>query len=136
MEPLVLPLDLFPYRREGEAEGKAVEVPENFKGRITGLLTQLGYEVLLALKSPFDAITKDEEVFLLAGMEEHEKGLKRKAEVVANLSRIVERDSVIFVKQRKTRYSLLGVPIIDSPELRKLRDREEMAELVEERKVA
>ncbi len=136
MEPLVLPLDLFPYRREGEAEGKAVEVPENFKGRITGLLTQLGYEVLLALKSPFDAITKDEEVFLLAGMEEHEKGLKRKAEVVANLSRIVERDSVIFVKQRRTRYSLLGVPIIDSPELRKLRDREEMAELVEERKVA
>lgn len=136
MEPLVMPLDLFPFRRESEAEDETVEIPEDFKGRVTILLTQLGYEVFLALKSPFDAITKDPEVLFLAGMEEHEKGLRRKAELVANLSRVVERDSVIFVRQRKTRHSLLGVPIIDSPELRRLRGREEMAELVEERKVA
>ncbi len=136
MEPLVMPLDLFPFRRESEAEEETVQIPEDFKGRVTNLLTQLGYEVFLALKSPFDAITRDPEVLFLAGMEEHEKGLRRKAELVSNLSRVVERDSVIFVKQRRARHSLLGVPIIDSPELRRIRGREEMAELVEERKVA
>ncbi len=136
MEPLVLPLDLFPHGREAETKDVAASVSEDFRGRIAGLLTQLGYEVLLALRSPFDAITKDQDFLLLSGMEEYERGLQRKAEVVSNLSRIVERDSVIFVKQRKSRVSLLGVPLIDSPELRKIRGREEIVELVEERKTA
>lgn len=133
-EPLVLPLEVFPARREAEAETPWPQVPEDFKGLISDLLTQLGYDVLVAHRSPFDAITKDQKVLFLAGMEQHERGLQRKAEVVANLSRVVERDPVIFVARRMTRVSLLGVPIIDSPELRKLRDREAVAELMEERK--
>lgn len=134
-EPLILPLDLLSLREE-PAPGPASEPPrpEDFQGRIRVLLTHLGYDVLLARRSPFDAITRDVRILFLAGMEPQVRDLRRKAEVVANLSRIVERDPIMFVERRATQESLLGVPIIDSTELRRMRAREEMVELVEERR--
>jgi putative transcriptional regulator len=133
-EPLVLPLD--PFHFEGEYEASRSGPPQlgDFRGHIMTLLRDLGYQVLLTVKSPFDAITRDDRVLFLAGMERRDHDLERKAEVVANLSRVVERDPVIFVERRRARYSLLGVPIIDSMELRRLSGREEMVELVEERR--
>lgn len=133
-EPLVLPID--PFRLEGEYEASLGSLPplKDFRGNIMRLLRELGYQVLLTMKSPFDAITRDDHVLFLAGIERWDQDLERKAEVVGNLSSVVERDPVIFVERRRARYSLLGVPIIDSSELRRLRDREEMVELVEERR--
>ncbi|MFQ5838567.1 MAG: transcriptional regulator [Thermoplasmata archaeon] len=133
-EPLVLPLDPFSFQRGGETTQGSHMALEDFKTRILNHLRELGYEVLITVKSPFDAITRDEEILFLAGMERRDRDLEKKAEVVANISKIVERDSIIFVDRRRARYSLLGIPIIDSTELRKLRGREEMVELVEERR--
>ncbi len=133
-EPVVMPVDLFSFQQGPEVTAFMQEFLEGFKGRIMGLLRELGYEVFLASKSPFDAITRDERVLFLAGMERRERELERKAEVVSNLSRVVEKDPVIFVEDRRARYSLMGVPIIDFNELRRLQDRKQMVELVEERR--
>jgi putative transcriptional regulator len=133
-EPLVLPLDPFHFQRGYDITPEGPLDLEDFRNQIMDLLRHLGYQVLLTIKSPFDAITRDEKVLFLAGMERQDRDLGRKAEVVSNLSKVVERDPVIFVERRRARYSLLGVPIIDSAELRKLRGREEMVELVEERR--
>ncbi len=54
--------------------------------------------------------------------------------MVSNLSKVVEKDPVMFVVRRRARSHLSGIPIIDSGELRTLEGREEMVELVEERK--
>ncbi|MDX1535066.1 MAG: hypothetical protein R3291_05550, partial [Thermoplasmata archaeon] len=106
---------------------------KDFHGLIRRLLTKLGYDVFLTKRSPFDAITKDDAILFLAAMEKQERSLHQKAEAVANLSRVVERDPVMFVARRE-RVRLQGVPIIDAQELRKLRERGEMVELVEQRK--
>ena len=66
-------------------------------------------------------------------MEKQERSLQRKVEVVANLSKVVEKEPVVFVARRE-KISLRGVPIIDARELGKLLDREEMVELVEARR--
>ncbi|MEK6810485.1 MAG: transcriptional regulator, partial [Candidatus Thermoplasmatota archaeon] len=50
------------------------------------------------------------------------------------LARIVERDGVLFVERRTTRTSLEGTPIIGKDELKRIRDRAEILELIEERK--
>lgn len=131
-EPLVLPLDPFGFHTEESQVGRAPPA-KDFHGVIRQLLTRLGYDVFLTSRSPFDAITKDEAVLFLAGMEKQERTLRQKAEVVANLSKVVEKEPVIFVARRE-KISLQGVPIIDARELRKLRERGEMVELVEERK--
>ncbi len=131
-EPLVVPLDPFGFHEEEGSPGRASPAKE-FHGVIRGLLTKLGYDVFLTRRSPFDAITKDEAILFLAGMERQERTLRQKAEVVANLSRVVEREPIMFVARREE-ISLRGVPIIDAQELRSLRERGEMVELVEERK--
>jgi predicted transcriptional regulator len=131
-EPLVLPLDPFGFHDEEDPTPRASPA-KDFHGVIRRLLTKLGYDVILTKRSPFDAITKDEAILFLAGMEQQERTLRQKAEVVANLSKVVERDPVMFVARRE-KVSLRGVPIIDALELRKLRERGEMVELVEERK--
>ncbi|MFQ5918805.1 MAG: transcriptional regulator [Thermoplasmata archaeon] len=131
-EPLVLPLDPFGFHKE-EGQTARASPAKDFHGVIRRLLTKLGYDVLLTKRSPFDAITKDEAILFLAGMEQQERTLRQKAEVVANLSKVVERDPIMFVARRE-KVSLRGVPIIDAQELRKLRERGEMVELVEERK--
>ncbi|MEE9163204.1 MAG: transcriptional regulator [Thermoplasmata archaeon] len=131
-EPLVLPLDPFGLHEEAGRPAPASPAKE-FHGVIRELLTRLGYDVFLTKRSPFDAITKDEAILFLAGMDTQERTLRQKAEVVANLSKVVEREPVMFVARRE-KVSLRGVPIIDARELRKLRERGEMVELVEERK--
>ncbi len=131
-EPVVLPLDPFGLHEEEGRTARASPAKE-FHGLIRELLTRLGYDVFLTKRSPFDAITKDEAILFLAGMDKQERTLRQKAEVVANLSKVVEREPVMFVARRE-KVSLRGVPIIDALELRKLRERGEMVELVEERK--
>ncbi|MEE8232189.1 MAG: transcriptional regulator [Thermoplasmata archaeon] len=131
-EPLVLPLDPFGLHEEEGRTTRASPAKE-FHGVIRELLTKLGYDVFLTKRSPFDAITKDEAILFLTGMDKQEKTLRQKAEVVANLSKVVEREPVMFVARRE-KVSLRGVPLIDARELRKLRERGEMVELVEERK--
>ncbi len=131
-EPLVLPLDPFGLHEEEGRTTRASPAKE-FHGVIRELLTKLGYDVFLTKRSPFDAITKDEAILFLTGMDKQEKTLRQKAEVVANLSKVVEREPVMFVARRE-KVSLRGVPLIDARELRKPRERGEMVELVEERK--
>ena len=131
-EPLVLPLDPFGLHEEEGRTTRASPAKE-FHGVIRELLTKLGYDVFLTKRSPFDAITKDEAILFLTGMDKQERTLRRKAEVVANLSKVVEREPVMFVARRE-KVSLRGVPLIDARELRKLRERGEMVELVEERR--
>lgn len=132
-EPLVLPLDPLAMGEEGAGGEARARDAAGFKAQLMQLLRGLGYEVRLASRSPFDAITRDQQVLFLAGMGKHERDLSRRADAVANLSRVVERDPVMFVVRRARRI-LAGIPIIDSRELRKLRGREEMVELVEERR--
>ncbi len=132
-EPLVVPLDPFARDEAPSPGSQRVRDAAGFKAQLMELLRGLGYEVRLASRSPFDAITRDQRVLFLAGMGRHERDLGRKAEAVANLSRVVERDPIMFVVRRARRI-LSGIPIIDSKELRKLRGREEMVELVEERR--
>ncbi|MFQ6013517.1 MAG: transcriptional regulator [Thermoplasmata archaeon] len=132
-EPFVLPLDPFGSHEEPEGESRRRSPATDFHGLIRGLLTKLGYDVFLTHRSPFDAIARDEAILFLAGMEKQERSLRRKVKVVANLSKVVEKEPIVFVARRE-KISLRGVPIIDAQELRKLRGRGEMVELVEERK--
>ncbi|MFQ5907331.1 MAG: transcriptional regulator [Thermoplasmata archaeon] len=132
-EPLVVPLDPFGFPDEAEGRSGTPSPAKDFHGTIRRLLTKLGYDVFLTHRSPFDAITKDEAILFLAVMEKQERALRRKAVVVANLSKIVEKQPIMFVARREEKH-LRGVPIIDARELRKLRERGEMVELVEERK--
>jgi predicted transcriptional regulator len=67
-------------------------------------------------------------------LEKVAKPLERKAAIVANISKVVEKDSVIFVDKREVRLNIAGTPLIGSKELKNVKDREKILQLISERK--
>src|SRR5436309_587248 len=107
---------------------------EGFEREMFERLERLGYRVLRTVRSPFDALSKHEETTFLTGVGEADRALERKAEVVSNLSRVVEKDSVMFVERARVRMSIRGVPVIAREELRRAKDRDDVEEMISERK--
>lgn len=132
-EALAVPVDPFAVAPE------RAPFPD-FLARLRGLerdvfarLERLGYEVLPIIRSPFDAFTQHEETTLLTGVGEGDVTIERKAETVANLSRVIEKGAVLFARQRRTRVTIRGIPIIGRDELRRAKDLESVEELIAER---
>ena len=133
-EPLVLPMDPFVYSREAADLLTGFEEFERFERDVFTRLERLGYDVLPTVKCPFEAFTRDREVVLLTAVTSAKERADERASVLTNLSRVVERDSVLFVERRASRTSLRGTPLIGRDELRRIRDRAKILELIEERK--
>jgi len=133
-EPLVVPMDPFMYSHEVERTLTGFEEFEGFERSVFTTLERLGYDVLPTVRCPFEAFTQDRELVLLTAVTSVGEPAQAKASVVSNLARIVERDGVLFVERRTTRTSLEGTPIIGKDELKRIRDRAEILDLIEERK--
>lgn len=132
--PLVVPVDPFALLQEAETLESPRPRLERFERELFERLQRLGYQVLPTVRSPFDALSKHAETTLLTGVEDADRDLERKAEVVANISRVVEKDSVMFVERRTVRLSIRGVPVIAREELRRARDPDDVEEMISERK--
>ena len=133
-EPLVVPMDPFFYSHEVDHTLSRLEEFERFERDVFLALERLGYNVLPTVRCPFEAFTQDRELVLLTAVTSGREPAQAKASVVSNLSRVVERDGVLFVERRTTRTSLEGTPVIAKEELERIRDRAEILELIEERK--
>ncbi|OGS50839.1 MAG: hypothetical protein A3K65_03055 [Euryarchaeota archaeon RBG_16_68_12] len=133
-EPLVLPMDPFLYSRETADLLTGFDDLERFERDVFTRLERLGYDVLPTVRCPFEAFTRDREVVLLTAVTSSKERADEKAGVLTNLARVVERDSVLFVERRTSRTSLRGTPVIGQDELRRIRDRAKILELIEERK--
>lgn len=128
---LILPLDPLNYRPE-----KRERPADNFDGIAREIFTNLnkiGYSVMPTARCPFDAVTTDDDVMLFTGVDQKRAGLDKRARAIANLSRILEKRSVIFVDRLGERVNIEGTPLVGCEELRKARDRRKVMDLIEER---
>jgi putative transcriptional regulator len=132
-ESLALPVD--PFRFEDDPRPGMALAPrlERFERELYQRLERLGYAVLPTVRSPFDALSKHAATTYLTGVGQ-EAAIDRKAEVVSDISRVVEKDSVMFVVRRSLRMSIRGVPLIGREELRRARDTDDVEEMISERK--
>src|SRR5881398_1701039 len=133
-ESLVMPVDPFALLADPAAREERLPQIEGFEREMFERLERLGYRVLRTVRSPFDALSKHDETTFLTGVGEADRALERKAEVVSNLSRVVEKDSVMFVERARVRMSIRGVPVIAREELRRAKDRDDVEEMISERK--
>lgn len=132
-EPLVLPVDPFSYSRETGQLLRGFEAFERFERDVFRKLQSLGYDVLPTLRSPFEAFaTRDS--LLLTGVPARGEGIERKARVVSNISHVVEKDAVLFVEIRTRKESIEGTPLIRKSELRRIRDPDEIEDLIADRR--
>ena len=133
-ESLVVPVDPFALLADSAVREERLPRPAGFEREMFERLERFGYQVLRTVRSPFDALSKHEETTFLTGVGDADRALERKAEVVSNLSRVVERDSVMFVERARVRMSIRGVPVIAREELRRAKDRDDVEEMIYERK--
>ena len=132
-ENLVLPVDPFAYTKETSQILRGFEDFERFERDVFRKLEELGYHVLPTVRCPFDALTTRDTLFL-TGVPTKGEELREKARAVANISSVVERDAVLFVELQTTRLSIEGTPLIQKSELRKIRDPDEIEDLIAERR--
>lgn len=133
-ESLALPVDPFVFVDEDPASRAPSLRLAAFERELYQRLARLGYDVLPTLRSPFDALSKHEATTYLTGVDGPDSSLDRKAEVVSDLSRVVEKDSVMFVIRRSVRMTIRGIPLIAREELRRAKDSDAVEEMISERK--
>ena len=133
-EPIVLPMN--PFELIAAAEGAAPPSAqlESFERELFQRLERLGYSVLPTVRSPFDGLARHEQTMYLAGVESADTKLDKKATIVSNIGRVVEKDAVMFVEHRTIRLSIQGLPVIAREELRKVKNRDAVEDLIAERK--
>ena len=133
-EPLVVPVDPFAFTPSAAVVLEDFARLARFERDLFRRLERLGYEVLPTIRCPFEAFTQHEATTLLTGVSSPDASVERKAAIVSNLGRVVERDAVLFVERRTVRMSIRGIPLIAREELRKARDLDAVEELIAERK--
>jgi putative transcriptional regulator len=134
-EPIVRPVDPLAFPRGMErAIAASFAGLEAFERDLFRRLAALGYDVLPTQRSPFEAFTQHDKTTLLTGVGEADTPIERKARIVSNIRRIVERDAVLFVERRTVRTTIEGVPVIGREEVRKARDLDAVEDLIAARK--
>jgi len=132
-EPIVLPVNPFSYTKTVEKRLVSFDEFEALERTIFQKLHELGFRVTPTIKCPFEALTKDAQTLWITGVIKSNREFVKKATMVANFSEIVGKDGVIFV-EKVMDYSISGTPIIQKKELKKIKDTEEIMELIDERK--
>lgn len=128
---LIRPLDPFhsfdPKTFEPPAPPKTAGDP--MEALVTRLLQGLGYQVRSTQRSPFNALSTQDDTTYLTGIGEDSPNLRRRARIVTSVSRITERPG-FFVVERTTRTSLEGMPVVTREELDNLKDPEKILNLI------
>ena len=130
------PIDILKPRTSKKKIQPAPIETEGFKKfqlEVFLILEKVGYRVIPLERAPFEAVSKDKNKILLTCVDEYNKKLLRKAQVVGSISKITERHAVLITDKDVKKTSIEGTPLIVKKELKKVRGPEEILELVLER---
>ena len=139
-EPIVTALDPFGPAERADAPGQGradgPDDPDRFRAGVFEKLQGLGYTVVPTFKSPFDAISESNvrATIFLTGVGAANRACLEKARVIANISRITEKEGVLFLDRRVSRENIGGTPVISRDELNRIADEDKMVRLIRERR--
>ncbi|MDH7506825.1 MAG: transcriptional regulator [Candidatus Thermoplasmatota archaeon] len=135
-ENITIPIDILNKSSDaGEIKPLSLDTDgfREFQREIFSILEQVGYKVIPLERCPFEAVSEDKKKILLTCVDEYNKKLLRKAHVVNSISKITEKHAVLITDKDVNKPNIEGTPVIVKKELKKIRDPEEILELVLER---
>jgi len=106
---------------------------KDFQKEIFSLLQKVGYKIIPMDRCPFEALSKEKEKIILTSVHEYNERLVKKAQVISSISKITEKHAVVFVDKDGKKKNIKGTPIIAKKELKKIREPEEIIDLIIER---
>jgi len=108
-----------------------VELRREINNELLRIVEKMGAFIFPTHRSPFHAISEMLNERIIVGIKE--RRIEEKARLIANISKVAERDSVIFM-EHFSKEKIEGVPVVNKEELRRIRDMEALIELILERK--
>jgi putative transcriptional regulator len=133
--PIVNPVHALVHVTEVDKE---LYKPERLGGEFAKVVFQrfrgLGFVVIPTVKCPFDALSEDKKTLILTGLGAQNKSTVEKAKIMATLSRIFEKDSVMVMNKDTSKQNIEGTPVIVRSELDKCDGPDEVIHLMKERK--
>jgi putative transcriptional regulator len=135
---LIQPIDIIhgsanPTSSEKSSSLVVQKSMEKLQEEIFMMLRQIGYTIIPLGRCPFEAVSQEREKIILTCVQPYDKKLVRKAQIVSSISSITEKRAVLFTDKKGNHDNIEGTPLIVKKELRKLRDPEDIMELILER---
>jgi len=135
---LIKPIDILSNTTIQTPSGKGSSLVvqqsmEKLQEEIFSILRQIGYTIIPLGRCPFEAVSKEHEKILLTCIQPYDKRIIRKAQIVSSISAITEKQAVLFTDRKGNHDNIRGTPLIIKRELRKLRDPEDIMDLILER---
>lgn len=97
-------------------------------------ISLLGFDVKKAKLAPFNAISKDKNSIILTGASKLTKTALKRAELMSNISEIINTESIYLVYEKSKIKSLNKTVFIEKKDLEKINDSEDLLNLIENRK--
>jgi len=135
-QPVTTPIDLFTFIQQAEIIPPAQRESDprkDLQAEVFSHLENVGYKVIPMDRCPFEALSKEREKILLTCVQEYNKRLREKAHILSSISRVTERQAVVFTDRDMSPKNMEGTPIIMKKELKKIRDPEDVFTLILER---
>lgn len=130
--PIIEPIDPFTFRSE---ERMREEYPEQSLDPDSALmrLSSLGFSVTQVVKSPFEAVTHDGHTVMLTGLGTDDNRIVQRAIVASELSRIMDRFSVMIVEKKSERDNINSTAVVSTDELQRMDGMDALTDLVASR---
>ncbi|WP_456421179.1 transcriptional regulator [Thermococcus sp.] len=130
-EALAEPIDVLNARVEAKLDVK----PESpLEKEVFERLKHLGFGLVKVRKAPFNAVSKGDSFRILTGIDEKKtRSTVKRAEMVAEVGRIINSDGVFILEKTRTEV-IKEVPIIPKESLREIKDADELIKMIEELK--
>ncbi|MBI5000941.1 MAG: transcriptional regulator [Euryarchaeota archaeon] len=131
---LIVPID--PFSLSSDAPEVQAQSPRasGLEREVCTTLGELGYDVVLTPKCPFDALTKERAQSYLATIGRRNPHLVLRARATDSIARVAGQGSVVFTDIRGKEDVIGGTPIISKKELLGMGRPKDLQNLINERK--
>jgi putative transcriptional regulator len=106
-----------------------------FQREVLTLIREIGYNIIPVEHCPFEAFSKERENILLTCINRFGDRFVRRARLVKDISKMTQQEAVLFTDKYKFKRNIEGIPVILKSELEKMKDPEDIIDLIIERKI-
>ena len=131
--PIIEPIDPFTFKSEDRLKEQH-EPPSIEESFALKQLSTLGFTVRPVVKSPFEAVSNNKNAVMLTSLGSDEQKVMERAIVASELSRIMDRFSILIVEKKHERDNIHSTAIVSNEELKKMDEPNELTDLVAERR--
>ncbi|RLF55466.1 MAG: transcriptional regulator [Thermoplasmata archaeon] len=133
---IIRDLDLLkPMRSRGIGRDvKDIEWLYNFQKEMLSIIERIGYKVIPVRRCLFDAVSKERRNIILTSVRRYDFSLRKRARIMSSIAKVTGKHAVILT-DRDERKNIEGTPTISRRELIRIRDPEEILDVIMEREL-